>query len=90
MIEDMLDAKHGASLEAFRRFVADPEAMRGIRRIIFSGGEATLENELFDSLLSKTNRRTTGTARISLRNRRNHGATAAARCRGRDRSPIRA
>ena len=48
MIEDMLDAKHGASLEAFRRFAADPEAMRGIRRIIFSGGEATLESELFD------------------------------------------
>lgn len=46
LIEDMLDERSGTSLDAFRAFAADAEAMQGIDRIIFSGGEATLERDL--------------------------------------------
>lgn len=48
MVEDLLDHRQGASLEAFRAFAADADAMSGIKRVILSGGEATLEPELLD------------------------------------------
>ena len=48
MVEDALDVYAGTSLEDFRRAAADPEALRGVRRIIFSGGEVTLAKDLLD------------------------------------------
>ncbi len=48
MVEDVLGVYRGADLETFRRFVGDAEAMKRIRRVTFSGGEATLERELLE------------------------------------------
>jgi cyclic pyranopterin phosphate synthase len=48
MVEDVLDVYKGADLGTFRAFLDDREAMRRIRRVTFSGGEATLEREIFD------------------------------------------
>jgi cyclic pyranopterin phosphate synthase len=48
MVEDALGAYEGTSLEAFRELSADPAALRGARRIIFSGGEVTLAKDLLD------------------------------------------
>lgn len=47
MVEDVLDVFEGTSLEAFRRVAAaEPDRLRGARRIIFSGGEVTLARDL--------------------------------------------
>lgn len=46
MVEDVLDVLPGTSLEAFRAAAAEPGRLRGVRRIIFSGGEVTLSPEL--------------------------------------------
>lgn len=47
MVEDALDVYPGTSLETFERVVAkEPERLRGVKRIIFSGGEVTLSDEL--------------------------------------------
>jgi cyclic pyranopterin phosphate synthase len=48
MVEDALDVYEGTSIEAFRRAAADPAALSGVRRIIFSGGEVTLAKDLVD------------------------------------------
>ncbi len=48
MVEDVLDKYEGTSLETLRRFVGNEELMRGIHRVTFSGGEATLERSLPD------------------------------------------
>ncbi len=48
MVEDVLDVDKGCDLDSFKRFSADAEAMRGIRRVIFSGGEATMERDLLE------------------------------------------
>src|SRR5262245_8205163 len=48
MVEDVLDVYKGADLATFRAFLDDREAMRRIRRVTFSGGEATLEREILD------------------------------------------
>jgi MoaA/NifB/PqqE/SkfB family radical SAM enzyme len=48
MVEDVLGAYRGADLPALRAFLADREAMSGIRRVTLSGGEATLERDLVD------------------------------------------
>ncbi len=46
MVEDVLGQRPGTDLATFRAFAADPNHTRGIRRIVLSGGEATLEPEL--------------------------------------------
>jgi cyclic pyranopterin phosphate synthase len=48
MVEDILDVFPGASLDDFRRRAAQPGALGGAKRIIFSGGEVTLSKELPD------------------------------------------
>ena len=48
MVEDVLNVYEGTSLDAFRRFAERPGAMRGVTRIIFSGGEVTLAKDLLD------------------------------------------
>ena len=48
MVEDALDAYEGTSVAAFRRFAADPSALGGARRVIFSGGEVTLAKDLLE------------------------------------------
>jgi MoaA/NifB/PqqE/SkfB family radical SAM enzyme len=48
MVEDVLGVYEGAKLDVFRAFLEDREAMERIRRVTFSGGEATLEKELFE------------------------------------------
>lgn len=46
MVEDVLQAYDGTTLEAFRRFAERDGALRGVRRIVFSGGEVTLAKDL--------------------------------------------
>ncbi|MBK8254637.1 MAG: radical SAM protein [Polyangiaceae bacterium] len=48
MVEDVLHAFEGTTLETFRRFAAQPGALDGIRRIVFSGGEVTLAKNLLE------------------------------------------
>lgn len=48
MVEDVLKAYDGTSLDAFRRSVADPRTLSGVKRIIFSGGEVTLARDLVE------------------------------------------
>jgi pyruvate-formate lyase-activating enzyme len=48
MVEDILDVFEGTSLETFQRFAARPEGLKGARRVIFSGGEVTLDDRLID------------------------------------------
>ena len=46
MVEDVLQAYDGTTLESFRRFAERECALRGVRRIVFSGGEVTLARDL--------------------------------------------
>ncbi len=46
MVEDVLGQRPGTDLATFQAFARDPQHTRGIRRIVLSGGEATLEPEL--------------------------------------------
>jgi cyclic pyranopterin phosphate synthase len=46
MVEDALNVLPGTSLETFREAARDPERLRGLSRIIFTGGEVTLSKEL--------------------------------------------
>jgi len=46
MVEDALGSFAGTPLDVFEAFVAHPEAMRGITRVILSGGEVTLDEHL--------------------------------------------
>lgn len=46
MVEDALGVMPGTSLDAFRNAVAQPGRLKGISRIVFSGGEVTLSKEL--------------------------------------------
>lgn len=48
MVEDALGVKPGTDLATFRAFAQNPQQTRGIRRIVLSGGEATLEPELLE------------------------------------------
>jgi cyclic pyranopterin phosphate synthase len=49
MVEDALDVYAGTPLDELRRLIRDePERFAGRRRIIFSGGEVTLSEELCD------------------------------------------
>ena len=48
MVEDVLDAFEGTSLASFRRLAQDPGQLRGAKRIIFSGGEVTLDKDLLE------------------------------------------
>lgn len=49
IVEDGLDQRFsGISLEQLRAWTAFPELFRGVKRIILSGGEATLESQIFD------------------------------------------
>ncbi|MBK7859923.1 MAG: radical SAM protein [Archangiaceae bacterium] len=48
MVEDVLGVYRGADLKAFRAFLENPTAMRDIRRVSLSGGEATMEKELVE------------------------------------------
>lgn len=48
MVEDVLDHYRGASLETMRERLRDPAFMRGASRVVLSGGEATLEDDLAD------------------------------------------
>ncbi|MEZ4298041.1 MAG: radical SAM protein [Polyangiaceae bacterium] len=48
MVEDVLHVYEGTTLDAFRRHVEREGALRGIRRVIFSGGEVTLAKTLPD------------------------------------------
>ena len=46
MVEDALDNFPGTPLSTFEAFAADTEAMNGIKRVILSGGEVTLDEQL--------------------------------------------
>ncbi|RYE91899.1 MAG: radical SAM protein, partial [Myxococcales bacterium] len=48
MVEDALGSRRGLSLAALRAFVADGQTMRGVERIVLSGGEVTLDDALLD------------------------------------------
>lgn len=48
MVEDSLDVEKGVPLDTFREFAANHDATHEATRIIFSGGEATLETDLLD------------------------------------------
>lgn len=48
MVEDVLDVFEGTSLDQFATAARVPGALRGARRIIFSGGEVTLSDQLLD------------------------------------------
>ena len=48
LVEDGLDRLEGITPATFRSWLQWPELFRGVTRIILSGGEATLEPELFD------------------------------------------
>ncbi len=48
MVEDVLGQRPGTDLATFRAFAQDPQQTRGIRQIVLSGGEATLEPELLE------------------------------------------
>ncbi len=48
MVEDVLGQRPGTDLATFRAFARDPQHTRGIRQIVLSGGEATLEPELLE------------------------------------------
>ena len=48
MVEDALGQRPGTDLETFRAFANDRAHTRGIKQIVLSGGEATLEPELLD------------------------------------------
>ncbi len=48
MVEDVLGVLPGTSLEELRRLQAAPVRLGGASRIIFSGGEVTLNRELLD------------------------------------------
>ncbi len=48
MVEDALDTFAGTSAASFRRFAADPGALGGASRVIFSGGEVTLAKDLLE------------------------------------------
>ena len=46
MVQDALDTFGGTPLSTFRAFAEDREAMAGIKRVILSGGEVTLDSQL--------------------------------------------
>lgn len=46
LVEDALDHFEGIRPETFRSWLQRPELFRGVRRVILSGGEVTLEPEL--------------------------------------------
>ena len=48
MVEDVLGQRPGTDLATFRTFAADRQQTRGVRRIVLSGGEATLEENLLE------------------------------------------
>lgn len=48
MVEDVLNRFEGTSLETFKRFAENPAALNGAKRIIFSGGEVTLDKSLVE------------------------------------------
>ena len=48
MVEDSLGVEEGVTLEAFRELARDVDATRAVRRVMLSGGEATLEKDLFE------------------------------------------
>lgn len=47
LVEDALDHFGGISVEQFEAWLTRPSLFQGVRRIILSGGEATMEKDLF-------------------------------------------
>ncbi len=48
MVEDVLNVFEGTSLDAFKRHIEERGVPKGLRRVIFSGGEVTLSKQLVD------------------------------------------